>query len=203
MTVLLVDPLLVFLLLDEPASVLGFLHYDLNAGARHMQLVIDRVEELFGRIDGLASTALVVRSRGRVQGRGFRAQLIMERVLTLLCGALPFQRVLQAVVRLKHLLILSLLPGLLIRLFLLFCFDLVLPLLEDLIDHGGATLQNVLQVLLRLLLLLGARLRPTAATAQILLIRLALLLAVRRQLVLLRQQLLLRASVVHSGHGVD
>ena len=66
MTVLLVDPLLVFLALGEPASVLGLLHDDLNAGARRVQLVIDRVEEFFGRIDRFARAALIIDPGGRI-----------------------------------------------------------------------------------------------------------------------------------------
>ena len=156
MTVLLVDPLLVFLALGEPASVLGLLHDDLNAGARRVQLVIDRVEELFGRIDRFASAALIIDPRGRIQGRRVPAQLVMQRHLALLSGTLPFQRVLQAIVRLNNLLILRLQLGLPICLFLLFCFYLILSLLKDLIDDSGATLKNVLQVLLCFLILLGA-----------------------------------------------
>lgn len=108
MAILLVYPLLVSLPLREPFSIFRLLHDDLNACASCMQLIVDRVEELLGGVNGLARAALIVNCRGRVQGRGVATQLIVQRLSTLLSGALPLQRVLETCVCFNNFLVLSL-----------------------------------------------------------------------------------------------
>ena len=95
MSILLVDPLLVFLELVEPAGIFGLFHDDLDTRSRSVQLVVDRVEELFGGVNRLAtSAALIVPSRGWIECRRVPTQLVVQCAFTLLRRTLSFQRVL-------------------------------------------------------------------------------------------------------------
>ena len=118
----------VFDLLLEPIYIIGLLHYNLDTGTSHVQLVINCVEELGLSINTHFFAALP---------REWSAKLMLESILAAYATT-SSQGLLKAFVSFNKLVILLILLPFLLFLLSLFCLFLFLALFENLINNFAA-----------------------------------------------------------------
>ena len=132
MSILLIDSLLVILASKEPGGILRLLHDDLDTSTSCMQLIVDRFQKLFCRINWRLPSATLFVSCRRL-ARWIATELILQGNLALIATLGP-ERILETLVGIEDLLVLIVFLLFLLLLLLLLLFQFSRAFGEDFVD---------------------------------------------------------------------